>query len=137
MWPPLSSTRKRWLDRKSAGRRGGDGASPAAQWVGLAGPLRPGEVTQPALMEVTVSARLCREGHSSHASRLSSTWEARELLHLVLVTLGVCRPTLLVGSFMGSHFLDVFVMALRCQALCSAGWWSQPGKLLFDLLHCQ
>lgn len=40
-------------------------------------------------------------------------------VHLVLVTLGVCRPALPVGSFMGSHFLDVSVMALRCQALCS------------------
>lgn len=86
-------------------------------------------------MEVTFSAACAGRGSgpvsdSSHFSRLSSTWEAGELLPLVLVTLGVCRSTLLAGSFMGSHFLDVSVVALRCQALCSAGWWSQPGKLL-------
>lgn len=47
MWPPLSSTGERRLDGKSAGRRGGDG-----------------DVTQPALVQVTLCPLVPEESSS-------------------------------------------------------------------------
>lgn len=56
---------------------------------------------------------------NSRFSRLSSTrgaGNASGLLHLVLVIQCLQIHTSLLGSFMGSHFLDASIKSLRCQA---------------------
>lgn len=123
MWPLLSSTRKRWLDRKSA-----------AQWVGLAVPAAPVKLHS-GTNGGHVLCRVCRKGQRARLRQQSLQPSVVDLGSRGAAAPGSCHArclqiTLLAGSFMGSHFLDVSVVALRCQALCPAGWWSQPGKLL-------
>ncbi|EAW90663.1 hCG1988204 [Homo sapiens] len=58
--------------------------------------------------------------------------KASGLLHLVLVTPGVCVQitTSLFGSLLRSRFPDGSITALSYQAAVFHSWWSQPGKLL-------
>ena len=71
---------------------------------------------------------------NSHFGHLSSAWELETQWTR---TPGSCHSqclqihTCLCVSFTRSHFLEVSIMALRCQAaVLPPGWWSQPGKLL-------
>lgn len=96
--------------------------------------------TQPALAEVNILFWLLGTGTVRGPIPKQQSLQPSDIFlgiqgsqcaaRLVPVTHEVYRPTLTFGSFVGSHFLDVSVMASRCQALLSAAWWSPSGKSL-------
>ena len=109
---------------------GGGAESPGSS----AGGLHRAHLAQVKLQTLRQFLRLCRKGQCLQRAQspqalvtaLGSPWAAAPGSRH-----SRCLQThSLSGWFVGSHFLDVSIMALRCQALFPAGWWSPPGKLL-------
>lgn len=109
-WPLPSSTRKRWLDRKSA-----------AQWVGLAAPTAPVKLHS-GTDGGHVPCRVCRKGQWARLRQQSLQPSVVDL-----GSRGAAAPGSRHAGCLQIHTSRWFVHGESfsgCQALCSTGWWS-------------
>lgn len=99
------------------------------------------DVTQLALADLCplVQEGACPRRHS-HFSQGSSTWEARKasrLLHLVLVTLGVYRSTLLSRFDRGESFSGCLHNGVEVSSRFPPVGGHSQGSCFLDLFCCQ